>query len=81
MANPAGKSSSSRRRIRSAGSRRTVEIDGYRFDLGGHRFFTKVTEVDDLWHEILGDEFLRRPACHASTGTSGISTTRCAAAT
>ena len=43
------------------GLAKTVEIDGYRFDLGGHRFFTKVTEVDDLWHEILGDEFLRRP--------------------
>jgi protoporphyrinogen oxidase len=43
------------------GLAKTVEIDGYRFDLGGHRFFTKVTEVDALWHEILGDEFLRRP--------------------
>src|SRR3977135_3809100 len=43
------------------GLAKTGEIDGYRFDLGGHRFFTKVTEVDDLWHEILGDEFLRRP--------------------
>ena len=43
------------------GLAKTVEIDGYRFDLGGHRFFTKVTEVDELWHEILGDEFLRRP--------------------
>jgi protoporphyrinogen oxidase len=43
------------------GLAKTVEIDGYRFDLGGHRFFTKAREVDDLWHEILGDEFLRRP--------------------
>src|SRR3989440_1071781 len=43
------------------GLAKTVEHDGYRFDLGGHRFFTKVAEVDDLWHEILGDEFLRRP--------------------
>jgi protoporphyrinogen oxidase len=33
----------------------------YRFDLGGHRFFTKVKEVDDLWHEIMKDEFLERP--------------------
>ena len=38
-----------------------VDPEGYRFDLGGHRFFTKVQEVDDLWHEIMGDEFLRRP--------------------
>src|ERR1700694_5917493 len=35
--------------------------DGYRFDLGGHRFFTKAKEVDDLWHEIMKEEFLRRP--------------------
>ena len=43
------------------GLAKTVERDGYRFDLGGHRFFTKAREVDDLWHEVLGDEFLRRP--------------------
>jgi protoporphyrinogen oxidase len=43
------------------GLAKTVEIDGYRFDLGGHRFFTKSVEVDTLWHEILGDEFLKRP--------------------
>jgi protoporphyrinogen oxidase len=43
------------------GLAKTVEIDGYRFDLGGHRFFTKSAEVDSLWHEILGDEFLLRP--------------------
>ena len=33
----------------------------YRFDLGGHRFFTKVKEVDALWHEIMREEFLKRP--------------------
>ena len=43
------------------GIARTEVRDGYRFDLGGHRFFTKVKEVDDLWHEIMGDEFLKRP--------------------
>jgi len=44
------------------GISRTVERDGWRFDIGGHRFFTKVTPVNDLWFEILGeDEFLRRP--------------------
>src|SRR4029078_7932225 len=44
------------------GISRTVEGDGWRFDIGGHRFFTKVKPVDDLWFEILGaDEFLRRP--------------------
>ena len=35
--------------------------DGYRFDLGGHRFFTKAQEVEALWHEVLDDEFLERP--------------------
>jgi protoporphyrinogen oxidase len=44
------------------GISRTVERDGWRFDIGGHRFFTKVQPVEDLWFEILGpDEFLRRP--------------------
>jgi protoporphyrinogen oxidase len=44
------------------GISRTVERDGWRFDIGGHRFFTKVPPVEDLWHEILDDdEFLQRP--------------------
>jgi protoporphyrinogen oxidase len=44
------------------GISRTVERDGWRFDIGGHRFFTKVQAVEDLWHEILDDdEFLQRP--------------------
>src|SRR3954447_14977248 len=43
------------------GLAKTVEVDGYRFDLGGHRFFTKQREVDELWHEVLGEEFLLRP--------------------
>jgi protoporphyrinogen oxidase len=43
------------------GIARTEVRDGYRFDLGGHRFFTKAREVDELWHEVLGEEFLRRP--------------------
>ena len=44
------------------GIARTEVRDGYRFDLGGHRFFTKVKEVDDLWHEIMKEEFLAPPA-------------------
>src|SRR5690349_22979509 len=28
---------------------RTVEHDGYRFDIGGHRFFSKNQEVEDTW--------------------------------
>jgi len=44
------------------GISRTVEREGWRFDIGGHRFYTKVPEVRDLWHELLGpDDFLLRP--------------------
>ncbi|MCK9898661.1 NAD(P)/FAD-dependent oxidoreductase [Parafrankia elaeagni] len=44
------------------GISRTAQRDGWRFDIGGHRFFTKVPEVEKLWHEILPDEdFLLRP--------------------
>ncbi len=40
---------------------RTVEHNGYLFDIGGHRFFTKFDEVQALWDEILGDQLLLRP--------------------
>ena len=43
------------------GISRTVNYKGYRFDIGGHRFFTKVEMVEALWREILHDEFLVRP--------------------
>jgi protoporphyrinogen oxidase len=44
------------------GISRTVERDGWRFDIGGHRFFTKVRPVEELWHEILPDtDFMLRP--------------------
>jgi protoporphyrinogen oxidase len=43
------------------GIARTVEWNGYRFDLGGHRFFTKLAPIARLWEEMLGDEFLTRP--------------------
>jgi protoporphyrinogen oxidase len=39
---------------------RTEVRDGYRFDLGGHRFFTKSAEVESLWLELLGPEMLVR---------------------
>jgi protoporphyrinogen oxidase len=42
------------------GLARTVEYKGYRFDIGGHRFFSKNQEVEDLWSEILGPEMLAR---------------------
>jgi protoporphyrinogen oxidase len=44
------------------GISRTVEKNGWKFDIGGHRFFTKVDEVYQIWDEILDkDEFLLRP--------------------
>lgn len=43
------------------GLSRTVEYKGYFFDIGGHRFFTKVEEVNKLWKEILPNDFLKRP--------------------
>jgi protoporphyrinogen oxidase len=43
------------------GIAKTAVRDGYRFDLGGHRFFTKATEVDELWHQIMREDFLERP--------------------
>ncbi len=44
------------------GLARTVNYHGYRFDIGGHRFFTKVRAVEELWREVLGEaDFLRRP--------------------
>ena len=43
------------------GLAKTVEFNGYRFDLGGHRFFTKLKPIERLWQDVLGDELLRRP--------------------
>ena len=43
------------------GISRTESHKGYRFDIGGHRFFTKVDEVNALWQEVMGDEFLKVP--------------------
>jgi protoporphyrinogen oxidase len=43
------------------GIARTVSYRGFRFDIGGHRFFSKSREVEDLWTEIAGDDMLHRP--------------------
>ncbi|MCX6956293.1 MAG: FAD-dependent oxidoreductase, partial [Verrucomicrobia bacterium] len=43
------------------GISRTEQYKGYRFDLGGHRFFTKFDEVQRLWEEVLGPDLLVRP--------------------
>src|SRR5882762_6260368 len=43
------------------GISRTVEYKDFKFDIGGHRFFSKSKEVVDLWREILPDDFIARP--------------------
>ncbi len=43
------------------GISRTAKYKGYYFDIGGHRFFSKSKEVEDLWTEILPDDMLIRP--------------------
>ncbi len=43
------------------GISRTAEYKGFLFDIGGHRFFTKVKVVQDMWRDVLGDDLLRRP--------------------
>lgn len=43
------------------GISRTVDYKGYRFDIGGHRFFSKVPLINELWDEILREDFLVRP--------------------
>jgi protoporphyrinogen oxidase len=43
------------------GIARTEVYKGYRFDIGGHRFFTKVEEVNQLWQEVMGDRFIQVP--------------------
>lgn len=43
------------------GISRTEEANGYRFDIGGHRFFSKSSEVMDWWKDILQAEMITRP--------------------
>ncbi len=43
------------------GISRTAMYKGYRFDIGGHRFFTKIAPVEALWRELLGNEFISVP--------------------
>jgi protoporphyrinogen oxidase len=43
------------------GISQTAVYKGYRFDIGGHRFFTKMAAVQQFWEELLKEEFLLRP--------------------
>ncbi|KKQ89293.1 MAG: UDP-galactopyranose mutase [Candidatus Curtissbacteria bacterium GW2011_GWC2_38_9] len=40
------------------GLAKTMRFKGFRFDIGGHRFFSKNREIENLWTEILGKEML-----------------------
>ncbi len=42
------------------GISKTVDYKGNKMDLGGHRFFSKIPEVNRWWTEILKDDFLTR---------------------
>jgi len=46
---------------RVGGVSRTVDYKGLKFDIGGHRFFSRNREVLDLWREILPEGFIERP--------------------
>src|SRR5882724_8309593 len=46
---------------RVGGLAQTIEYKGFRFDIGGHRFYTKVPAVRELWRSMLGADFLTRP--------------------
>jgi protoporphyrinogen oxidase len=43
---------------RVGGLSRTEEHDGYRFDLGGHRFLTRSPSIQRLWRGMLGPDLL-----------------------
>ncbi len=43
------------------GIARTVRYKRFRFDIGGHRFFSKNPEIEALWREVLPDDFLEVP--------------------
>jgi protoporphyrinogen oxidase len=42
------------------GISRTVDYKGCHFDIGGHRFYSKSRDIEDLWTEILPDDLLVR---------------------
>ncbi len=42
------------------GLAQTANYKGYLFDIGGHRFFTKVSLIEDMWREVMGADFLVR---------------------
>ncbi len=43
------------------GLSRTISSNGFRFDLGGHRFFTKEPEIDAFVRKLMGAELISVP--------------------
>jgi protoporphyrinogen oxidase len=43
------------------GISRTEHYKEFRFDVGGHRFFSRSKEIEALWDQILGDQLITRP--------------------
>ncbi len=41
------------------GHARTEDYRGFRLDVGGHRFFTKLPEIESIWHDLMGEDFLK----------------------
>jgi len=40
------------------GLSKTIETGGFRYDIGGHRFFTKIGRVEDMVRELMGAELV-----------------------
>jgi protoporphyrinogen oxidase len=47
--------------LRVGGLSQTATYKDYRFDIGGHRFFSKNKEIEDLWTLILQDDMIDVP--------------------
>jgi protoporphyrinogen oxidase len=43
------------------GISRTVQAEGFRIDIGGHGFFSKSQEVNQVWRQIMPDDFIDCP--------------------
>src|SRR5271170_3084321 len=43
------------------GISRTVQAQNFRFDIGGHRFSSKSAEVNEVWRQIMPDDFIDCP--------------------
>ena len=41
------------------GIARTESYKEYSFDMGGHRFFTKISKINRMWKEMLGENLLK----------------------